>query len=360
KDKTIYVHVLRWYDDRILLPASPHKILAHQVLTGGDGTVEQTDDGVAIHTVFHLYHGQWLAEDTTIQYSYGISFGHRTGGRLRATRLKAGPRPDALIASGTADIELVDSQFPIALGIECDQGGRAELDLPVGEPISRVFDASNVPGIRYRMVLEHTVCQGHWFVFLRQILMDKPPCEIVLRDCPRCIVSLLTWNVQGELTIPRDLATPVRLGNTTIRRGDRPVDVFVWALYFGGDKTDVTVRGKADICELMHSGGIVRLIGTPATTDLRLGCTTTEVRNTARLELQNVHLGSRSEWKNDRSMGELNVSGEGIVTGRHVTAHRVTIRTRDSGSVRIQDFAGIGSIGQRPEGGSIELLNSPD
>lgn len=30
--------------------------------------------GVPVHTVFHLYEGTWQAEDTTVQYSYGISF----------------------------------------------------------------------------------------------------------------------------------------------------------------------------------------------------------------------------------------------------------------------------------------------
>ncbi len=48
KDKTIYVHVLKWYDDRVLLPAIPHKILSHEVLTGGTVTIQQTDDGVEI------------------------------------------------------------------------------------------------------------------------------------------------------------------------------------------------------------------------------------------------------------------------------------------------------------------------
>lgn len=48
KDKTIYVHVLKWYDDRVLLPPISQKILAHEVLTGGEAAVRQTDDGVEI------------------------------------------------------------------------------------------------------------------------------------------------------------------------------------------------------------------------------------------------------------------------------------------------------------------------
>ena len=56
------------------------------------------EGGTAIHTVFHLYEGLWEATDTTVSYSYGISFHWEKGkGVLRGTRLKAGPRPDAII-----------------------------------------------------------------------------------------------------------------------------------------------------------------------------------------------------------------------------------------------------------------------
>jgi len=48
KDRTIYVHVLKWYDDRVVLPSIPHKILTHEVLTGGKATLQQTDDAVEI------------------------------------------------------------------------------------------------------------------------------------------------------------------------------------------------------------------------------------------------------------------------------------------------------------------------
>lgn len=80
--------------------------------------------GTAIHTVFHLYDGNWEATDTIVQYSYGISFHWSKGhGVLRGTRLIAGPRPDAIILSGEADVKLVDSDFPIGLGLYVDKGG---------------------------------------------------------------------------------------------------------------------------------------------------------------------------------------------------------------------------------------------
>lgn len=48
RDKTIYVHVLNWHDETVLLPAIGKKIVSHQVLTGGTATVSQTDEGVEI------------------------------------------------------------------------------------------------------------------------------------------------------------------------------------------------------------------------------------------------------------------------------------------------------------------------
>jgi len=48
KDKTIYVHVLKWYDDRVVLPAISKKVVSHEVLTGGTATLTATDEGLEI------------------------------------------------------------------------------------------------------------------------------------------------------------------------------------------------------------------------------------------------------------------------------------------------------------------------
>ena len=49
KGKTIYVHVLRWHDDTLVLPAIPRKIVSHSVLTGGTATLKQTDEQIEVH-----------------------------------------------------------------------------------------------------------------------------------------------------------------------------------------------------------------------------------------------------------------------------------------------------------------------
>lgn len=179
------------------------------------------EDGTPIHTVFHLYEGEWEAVDTTVQYAYGISFHWREGhGVLKGTRLKAGPRPDAIICSGRADITLIDCDFPIGLGIYVHKGGKTRLDLLTGVPVTAVYDAKALtPGVEWRLDLQNTTI-GHWFVFLRNIGMNNPPCEVTLGESKRLIVSLLGHNLTGEVNLSNDLVEPVRLGNLTLRRAE--------------------------------------------------------------------------------------------------------------------------------------------
>ncbi|MGO8752532.1 MAG: alpha-L-fucosidase [Thermoguttaceae bacterium] len=48
KENTIYLHILKWYGDKVLLPPIPGKIVAHSLLTGGTATVRQTADQTEI------------------------------------------------------------------------------------------------------------------------------------------------------------------------------------------------------------------------------------------------------------------------------------------------------------------------
>ena len=48
KGNTIYLHVLRWPGERIVLPAIDRRIVSHSVLTGGSATVTQTDEGITV------------------------------------------------------------------------------------------------------------------------------------------------------------------------------------------------------------------------------------------------------------------------------------------------------------------------
>jgi alpha-L-fucosidase len=48
RDKTIYVHVLKWADEKLVLPAIPAKIVRATILTGGEAGFRQTENGIEI------------------------------------------------------------------------------------------------------------------------------------------------------------------------------------------------------------------------------------------------------------------------------------------------------------------------
>ncbi|MEZ4831170.1 MAG: alpha-L-fucosidase [Caldilineaceae bacterium] len=48
KDNQIYVHILAWPEDTLHLPALAQPITGVDVLTGGNATVNQSDEGITI------------------------------------------------------------------------------------------------------------------------------------------------------------------------------------------------------------------------------------------------------------------------------------------------------------------------
>jgi iduronate 2-sulfatase len=315
--------------------------------------------GAPVHTVILLHGGSWVAEDTTIQYSYGVNCAYDKPSRLHAVRLHAGPRPDAVIVSGQADVTLIDSDFPLAISVYAKNGGKARLDLPVKTPITRTFDSSNLPGVKYKLKLERFTVPDHWFVFVFDINQDHPPLDLEFGDCPKFLASLLGHNIQSQLTLSSDLAEPLKYGNLTMSRaeGSKP-NISMWNIYAGGEKTDVTIQGTGFIAELMHSGGQMKLIG-EGDHALQLGCTTLDLNNAAHLDLENVHLGRPLNWKPEKAKGEASINGSAQLTGRNLSINNVTFHTRQSGSVTLDEVTGANSAEQREEGGKITLKGKP-
>ncbi len=318
------------------------------------------DAGTPIHTAFHLYDGLWEAIDTTVAYSYGISF-HRSEGRgiLRGTRLLAGPRPDAIILSGEADVELVDSTFPIGLGLYVDQGGSAVLDLLPNDDISATFDRSTLlPGVKWRLALKNCNVE-RWFLFVRQIGGWQPPAEITLASSRNLIVSLLGHNLKGDVTLSRELKDPLRIGNETLKTLGAPADISMFALYLSGEENDLTVRGKSHICELMmHTGGKLRVLGTADENDLSLGCTTLDLKGPAQLEVEHVHLGRPLNWQGENEVGEVNVSDQARFSGKQVSVRDVRFRTEQAGRVELSDVLQYGKLEKVEQGGPIRVIVS--
>ena len=48
KNKTVYIHILNWSNDVIVLPPIPKKIIKTSVLTGGAATIKQTNESIEI------------------------------------------------------------------------------------------------------------------------------------------------------------------------------------------------------------------------------------------------------------------------------------------------------------------------
>jgi hypothetical protein len=336
----------------------------HQIKLEDKGTLitrrstlggSENPGGAPVHTVILLHGGAWDCEDTTVQYSYGINCAYDKPSRLSALRLKAGPRPDAIIVSGQADISLTDSEFPLAISVYAKNGGHARLDLPVKTPLTRAFDATNLPGVNYSLRLKNFTVPDHWFVFVFDINQDRPPLTLEFGDCPKFLASLLGHNIQSQLTLSKDLSQPVKYGNLTMSRaeGCQP-QVSMWNVYANGPKTDVSIKGSGHIAELMHGGGRLKITG-DGDHGLSLGCTTLDLNNDAHLHLENVHLGRPLTWQPANERGEASINGTARLTGSSVSIRNVTFHTRQTGNVELSGVTGADTAESREEGGKVSL-----
>lgn len=326
-------------------------------------------DGAAIHTVFHLYDGHWEATDTTVAYSYGISFHWEKGkGVLRGNGLKAGPRPDAIILSGTADVELVDSDFPIGLGLYCNEGGQTSIDLVPSDSVTATYDQESLlPGVKWRLDLKNTRVD-RWFLFLRRIGGWQEPVEVTLGQSKDVIVSLFPHNLKGDVLLTNDLSEPLQIGNLTLKRKpqsqDEPAGISMYAMYFSGDETDATIRGRTHLCEWMQGGGTVRVIGdqtesTDASHGISFGCTTLELRGDAKLIADRVHFGRPLTWQPEPSVGEANVTDNAQLIARRISINNMRFRTEDQGQVDVQGFTQTGTLKTTEDGGPVRLVSRP-
>ncbi len=334
-------------------------------------------DGKAYQTYFEIQHGAWKSEDTTIRYSSGVTMGW-TGRDVtfHAERLKAGPHPDSIIMScGAADVMLKDSDFNISLAVSAARGGRGILELPVNEPVTRVFDASNVPGVSYRLELVNTTVDL-WWAFFSGIQQDGPPTEVVLGRCPRLIPSIIAYDLQGELELPApwptrpEEATQLSIGNLKLTTTGQPVRTWCWGLYVDGPRSDVVIRGKTNICELFLSAGRMLLEGDPDTFNAVNACTTVEVGRrqaaavpsgdmavkgsapvSAELVMRNVSLGRFA--KGDEIVGQLTAHDGGTIVVEHARCAPLKLLTKGDGVITLSNLQLEGELQRIGREGSI-------
>ena len=350
------------------------KLLTRNVTIGG-----ATKDGIAYQTNFEIQNGTWESEDTTIRYSSGVVMGWQGHGvKFHATRLRPGPHPDSIIMSAAAaDVLLKDSQFDISLTVSANDGGQGRLDLPVNEPITRVFDGSNVPGVKSRLELVNTKV-SLWWVFFSGIHEGGPPTEVVLGHCPRLIPSVIAYNLQGTLTLPTPwpaapaAVSQLTIGNLTLKSIGQPVHTWCWGLYLSGDKTDVLLRGQTSVCELFLTEGKLVVEGDAGTYNAANACTTVEVGRrdvmglsqdeksraespptAAELVMRNVALGRFS--KDDEIVGQITAHTDGHIRIEHARCARLKLLTKGNGTITLQDLDEQGTLERIEDGGAITV-----
>ena len=339
------------------------RLVTHRVAIGG-----AMHQGVAYQTVFEIQSGAWESEDTTIRYSSGVCMGWQgLPVKFHATRLRRGPHPDSIIMScAPADVVLKDSDFDISLAASASSGGRGHLELPVHKPISRVFDETNLPGVKSRLELINTTV-SLWWIFLSGVSSAGPPTETELGECPRLIPSILAHNLQGTFTlpapwpVPESASTQVTFGNLTLKTTGREVRTWCWGLYLSGEDTNAVLQGPTSICELFLSEGRLEVVGDAGTYNSANACTTVEVGQRlvmgvgeageaslpengkrAELVLRNVALGRFGA--NDEIVGQITAHHNGVVRIEHARCAALKLLTRDNGEITTQDVVEQGVL----------------
>lgn len=339
------------------------RLVTRRVTIGG-----AMHEGVAYQTYFEIQSGAWESEDTTIRYSSGVTMGwqgHPVA--FHATRLKKGPHPDSIIMScAPSDVVLRDCEFDISLAASAGGGGQGQLDLPVNEPLTRVFDKTNLPGVGYRLELVNTTV-SLWWVFLSGVSTSGPPTEITLGNCPRLIPSILAHNLQGTFSLPSPWPVPdtattqLTFGNLTLKTRGQPVRTWCWGLYLGGEQTDAVLQGPTSICELFLSEGRLVVAGDDGTYNSAHTCTTVEVGQRpvmgvgaagdlsvpeggkrAELVLRNVALGRFAAG--DEIVGQITAHRNGTVRVEHARCAALKLLTRDNGTISLSDVVEQGRL----------------
>lgn len=333
-------------------------------LTTRDTTIGGTiQKGVAQQANFNLDDGLWTAENTTVQYTYGIQFSRETVGRLRATRLKQGPNPDSIIMTGKGDVELTDSTYMIALNLHI-RGDEGMLDLPNDVPITRTINESNMPGTTFQLKLKNVTVPDFWFLFFHDVSMTGRPTEITLKNCRKFLPSIMGTDLTGEVTLSKGLEQPLKIGNLIVRReGTTSVNAFAMGLYLSGKENNLVLIGPIVICELMmFDGGQVTFKGTENTHDAACSATTLDLHGSSKVEMINARLGRPLQYgpisKADNPasvIGQVTVGDQAQLFGRNISLGRLRLITRDNGTMRFGRYTTTDTIDRTKEGGDIEF-----
>jgi hypothetical protein len=304
---------------------------------------------------FELHDGLWEATDTTVRMSYGIVFSDKTAGRLRAKGFKAGVCPDSVILSGRGDAFVEDSTFQFSLNLTAARGDRIELDLRQGEPVSRVFDGKILRDPEARLELKNVTVPHLWWVFVHDVKMDGPPCEVVVSGNGDVIPGILAWNLKGVVPFVPDLRQPFRAGNLTLSRAGETVRVQNMSYYLSGAETDVTVPGPTTLNEVMVWDGRMAIRGTSGTHDIAASCTSFDVFGKGELSIANAELGIPRAWGAWNGLGQIAVSDEARLVASACLLRKIQLITKDKGTMAFTACERQEDVSLRQNGGHIQF-----
>jgi len=305
---------------------------------------------------FHLFDGEWHAVDTTVQLSYGIVFSDKTFGKLRAKGLKRGRCPDSVIVGGKCSVLVEDSDFRFALNLSARKGGRHELDLPVDEPITRVYDGTLLSHPEGQLELRNVTVANWWWVFVRDVSMDGPRLDVVLSSNGKVIPGIMGHNLCGSIPFTVNLERPFRAGNVTMRRATEALKVDSMSYYLTGEETDVLVPGPTRLNEVMVWDGKMRIAGTQGTRDVVSSCTSFDIHGQAELTISNARLGIPAEWRNWRGRGQITASEDARLVADHCDLHKIQLLTNDRGSMTFSASTPAEEVILQQRGGPILFL----
>lgn len=324
------------------------KLKTERATIGGTKT-----NGVTRPTVFEIYDGEWLAQDTMVQYSCGILFSYATKGRLDAVGLKAGENPDSVIVCGKAEVKLKDSSFDVALHLPAYTGKEVTLDLPVGVPIDRSFNRDLIPGVEYSLRMQDSVVPTVWFAFFVSV---KPEGEITrynLRDCPNLVPGFTASGLKGDVTLPcswtgdewpgqwsaMQTGTEASIGSLRVRTLTDKTVLAGWGVYLQGSETDVALRGSTNLCEVMVEEGRCRILGEKGKHNIWVTCTTLDAQKGARIAIEHANLAYHApspHYKQITADGAgSTVSIDDVVFGDHLE-----LIAKDGGLIEVGTWSG--------------------
>ena len=327
-------------------------------------------------TYFDIQNGRWYADDTTVEFSSGITFGWDSDARLQARNLRRGAQPDSIIVTGRAQVTLSDSAFAIALFANGNAGGKTVVDLPRNTPLTRTFDAATVPGAHYRLALRN-VQVPEWYLFFYDVRTAGKPTKYELRECPWVLPSLMGQDLRGEVCLPTNwtgsqppglwrstvpAGTKVTCGTLTVEAVSDRVGIPAWGVYLAGAESDLTLRGPTRIAELMvNDGGRCRLLSTPGTHDVWCTATTMDVRGspgrTAELTCSAASLGWFSGLWGVK--GQITAHDNARIVLDDALCDDLILITKGTGTVSVNRPTGKRDFKLVNEGGAITVDGNP-